>query len=119
LRLWAEGREHELSPILAHNLAVLPLPEARPEDLFAEEYLDQLRPGERAKVVALSAACRGPERRRLLDLGFVPDTEVEIEMSSPLGDPVAYRVRGSVVALRSEQARLIRIRREAAVPVAA
>lgn len=119
VRLWAEGRAHELSPILANNIAVVPLPEVRAEDLFEEEYLDQLRPGERAKVVTLSPACRGPERRRLLDLGFVADTEVEIELTSPLRDPVAYRVRGSVVALRSEQARLIRITRPAAVPAAA
>ena len=115
VKIWADGREFKLPPILANNVAVVSLPEVRAEDLFGEEYLDQLKPGERAKVVALSPACRGPERRRLLDLGFVPDTLVEVEMSSPMRDPVAYRVRGSVVALRSEQARLIRINRDAPV----
>jgi Fe2+ transport system protein FeoA len=44
-----------------------------------------------------------------LDLGFVPGTAVEIEMVSPGGDPTAYRVRGTVVALRREQANLVRI----------
>lgn len=111
LRLWAEGRQHTLTPLQASNIAVVPLPEVRAADLFQEEYLVQLRPGERAQVLGLSSACRGPERRRLLDLGFVPGTVVEVERVSPLGDPVAYRVRGSVVALRSEQARLVRIRR--------
>lgn len=119
VRLWADGREYKLSPILANNIAVVPLPEVRAEDLFGEEFLDRLKTGQRARVVALSPACRGPERRRLLDLGFVPGTIVEVEMTSPLNDPVAYRVRGSVVALRSEQARLIQIAREATIPAAA
>lgn len=109
VRFWADGREYTLSPLLANNIAVMPQPDWQPANLFREEYLPQLKPGEQARVVALSAACRGPERRRLLDLGFVPGTNVEVEMSSPLRDPIAYRVRGSVVALREEQARLIQI----------
>lgn len=117
VRLWADGRRYKLSPILANNIAVMPLPEVRTEDLFEEEFLDQLKPGEHAKVLTLSPACRGPERRRLLDLGFVPGTIVEVEMTSPMRDPVAYRVRSSVIALRSEQARLIQIVRETTAPV--
>lgn len=52
---------------------------------------------------------RGAERRRLLDLGLMPGTVVVAEMRSPLGDPVAYRVRGASIALRREQARQIEI----------
>ena len=55
----------------------------------------------------------GDQRRRLMDLGLIPGTEVTAELVSPLGDPVAYRVRGSLIALRRDQARLIVIRREA------
>jgi DtxR family Mn-dependent transcriptional regulator len=109
IRFWADGNEHILAPVLAENVSIKPLPEFRPEDLVEEEFLSDLRPGGRARVVELSPACRGPERRRLLDLGFVPGTVVEIDMVSPGGDPTAYRVRGSVVALRREQANLIRV----------
>jgi len=49
------------------------------------------------------------ERQRLMDLGIVPGTSIAAEMSSPAGDPVAYRVRGSLVALRREQAAQIQI----------
>jgi len=49
------------------------------------------------------------ERRRLLDLGFVPGTTIEVEMVSPGGDPTAYRVRGTLIALRREQSSLIYI----------
>jgi Fe2+ transport system protein FeoA len=45
----------------------------------------------------------------LLDLGFVPGTAIEVEMVSPGGDPTAYRLRGTVIALRRNQANLIRI----------
>jgi len=64
-------------------------------------------------VVGIAAGCRGPERRRLLDLGVIPGTVVAAEMRSPAGDPVAYRIRGALVALRREQADLIHIAREA------
>ncbi|MCG3126100.1 MAG: hypothetical protein CHACPFDD_00929 [Phycisphaerae bacterium] len=109
IRFWADGNEHVLAPVLAENVSVKPLPEFRPADLVEEEYLSGLKLGERTRVVGLSRACRGPERRRLLDLGFVPGTLVEVDMVSPAGDPTAYRVRGSVVALRREQANLIRV----------
>jgi len=109
VRFWADGNEHVLAPVLANNIAVAPLPEVKASELAEEEFLAGLKPGQKARVIGLSAACRGPERRRLLDLGFVRGTEVEVEMTSPAGDPTAYRVRGSVVALRREQAGLIRI----------
>lgn len=49
------------------------------------------------------------ERRRMVDLGILPGTRIENVMPSPLGDPIAYRVRSAVIALRSEQAKLIEI----------
>jgi DtxR family Mn-dependent transcriptional regulator len=109
IRFWADGSEHVLAPILANNLSVAALPGLPASDLFEEHFLSGLTTGERATVLGLSPACRGSERRRLLDLGFVAGTAVEIELLSPLGDPTAYRVRGTMVALRREQAGLIRI----------
>ncbi len=109
IRFWADGNEHVLAPVLANSLTVVPLPDFKTEELVEERFLSGLRPGERAKVLGLSSACRGAERRRLLDLGFVAGTPVEVEMVSPSGDPTAYRVRGTVIALRHEQAGLIRL----------
>lgn len=115
IRFWADGGEHVLAPILANNISVAPVPGLQASDLFEEHYLSLLKPGERATVLGLSPCCRGSERRRLLDLGFVAGTPVEIEMVSPAGDPTAYRVRDTLVALRREQAGLIRISKEAAL----
>ncbi|MCS6859027.1 MAG: ferrous iron transport protein A [Abditibacteriales bacterium] len=73
------------------------------------ETLAALRPGERGVVQTLH--CTGLTRRRLLDLGLVPGTEVEAVMVSPNGDPIAYQVRGTLLALRREDAASIEIRR--------
>lgn len=59
------------------------------------------------KVVGLTV--EGSERLRLLDLGFVPGTPIKRLRTGPLGDPVAYLVRGAVIALREEQARGIEV----------
>jgi len=64
--------------------------------------LAEMKVGERAKVVRLLV--EGLTRRRLLDLGLLPGTEVRAVMESPMGDPTAYDIRGSVLALRSEDA---------------
>lgn len=69
--------------------------------------LNMLKIGKSATVVGINN--RDAERRRLIDLGILPGTRVENVMPSPLGDPVAYRIRNSVVALRREQSELIEI----------
>ena len=69
--------------------------------------LASLTDGESAYVQGIVA--NGLLRRRLVDLGFVPGAEVTISFASPSGDPVAYRVKGSQIALRRDDAELIRI----------
>lgn len=49
----------------------------------------------------------GVLRRRLLDLGFVPHNIVEVLQKSPLGDPIAFRVNNTIIALRKEESSLI------------
>jgi len=108
VRFEADGEEHALAHVVAANLSVVPLEEEVPvEGSFSR--LSGLSLGERATVTGFSGACRGPERRRMLDLGIVPGTEVEAEMRSPGGDPTAYRVRGALIALRRDQADLIHV----------
>lgn len=66
--------------------------------------LQDLRPGNTAKVIGLDETCQGFERFRLLDLGVVPGTEIKLALDNPLHDPLAYFIRGAVIALRKEQA---------------
>lgn len=53
--------------------------------------------------------CNESVRRRLLDLGLIDGTPITSLFVSPSGDPTAYEVRGSVIALRVEDASLIDI----------
>ncbi|MFD2171825.1 FeoA family protein [Tumebacillus lipolyticus] len=71
--------------------------------------LTQLAIGERARVISLLAT--GQQRRRMLDLGLVPQAMIEALRKSPAGDPVAYRIRGAVIALRREEASLVTVAR--------
>ncbi len=67
--------------------------------------LNSLHLGEKCKVIKLISD--GLIRRRLLDLGVIHDTIIEPLQKSPSGDPVAYLIRGTVIALRSEIASMI------------
>lgn len=69
--------------------------------------LTQMKPGENAVVKKLTT--QGIIRRRLQDLGIIPGTKLECIQKSPLGDPVAYMVRGAVIALRHEDAKTVLI----------
>lgn len=62
--------------------------------------LNQLPVGKKASVTTLTSD--GTTRRRMLDLGVVNGTEIEPLYKSPSGNPIAYLIRGAVIALRSD-----------------
>jgi DtxR family Mn-dependent transcriptional regulator len=84
--------------------AAVTVERTRAHDTTRARTLADLEPGETGRVLRLSSACHGAQRRRLLDLGVVPGTEIEAEFQSASGDPVAYRIRGALIALRRHQA---------------
>ncbi len=104
-----DGVEHLLPPIAAVNVTVVPV--SAPVATVAAATLVDLSPPDAGRVVGISQRCRGAERRRLLDLGIVPGTVIAAELVSPIGDPIAFRVRDTLIALRREQACLIQIER--------
>lgn len=109
VRFWAGGDEHVLAPVVAANIAVEKTPEEPQQDEVKGEALSSLQPGQTSQVLRLSHNIRGVERRRLMDLGILPGTEISNEMSSMSGNPSAYRIRDAVIALRKSQADLIYI----------
>jgi len=110
IRLEADGEEQVLAPVVAANVWATPLREEA-EFTGPHERLSEIGAGEDATVVGLARACRGLERRRLLDLGIRPGATVRAEYSAPGGDPTAYRVCGAMIALRREQAQQIQVTR--------
>ncbi|MEK6574803.1 MAG: FeoA domain-containing protein [Chloroflexota bacterium] len=95
-------RVHTLAPIVAANIFVeTDGVEERPR---LTQNLTALCTGQQATVCRLDDSLQGFTRRRLLDLGLTPGTTVTAEMRSLFGDPAAYRVRGTLIALRRDQA---------------
>jgi len=113
VKIDVRGDELTLPRVVAGNVTVRPLPEGESLDT-ATATLADLEPGESARVICITANCQGPQRRRLLDLGVVPGTEIVAELESAGGDPMAYRIRGALIALRAEQASWIEVERMAA-----
>lgn len=71
--------------------------------------LDQLRPNENGIVIKINAMDQ--LKRRFLDLGIIPNTKIKVLYESPFKDPKAYLIRGTVIALRNDDACLIEISR--------
>lgn len=69
--------------------------------------LADLPVGKSCRICTVYAA--GLTRQRLLNLGFVPGTIVKSLHRSPLSDPTAYLIRGTIIALRREDAAMIAV----------
>lgn len=54
--------------------------------------------------------CNGNIRRRLLDLGLVNGTKIIPVFKSPSGDPTAYEIRKTLIAIRQEDSKLISLK---------
>jgi Fe2+ transport system protein FeoA len=70
--------------------------------------LQHLRPGQRAEIVHVGG--HGPIRRRFVEMGFVRGEVVHVERVAPLGDPIEYRIKDYLLALRREEAAHIQVR---------
>ncbi len=103
---YSEGEEFVLAPVVASNITVVPTVLETEENAVR---LSSLKEDETARVAGISRECRGENRRRLLDLGFVRGAEIAIDLESPMRNPVAYTIKGTSIALRKEQASKILI----------
>jgi ferrous iron transport protein A len=69
--------------------------------------LSEIKPGQVVEVV--SVAGQSSFRRRLMELGLVPGTRVELLRVAPLGDPVELLVRGASLSIRKAEASVIEV----------
>ena len=74
--------------------------------------LTELENGGKSRMLSLDSTCQGLTRRRFLDLGITPGVSIERVMQSAFHEPTAYRVRGTLIALRREQSDMIWIEKE-------
>jgi DtxR family transcriptional regulator, Mn-dependent transcriptional regulator len=100
--------EFRLAPAVAANVFLAPAPDA----VLASHVvrLSDLANDHQAEVVGLDDACQGFSRRRLMDLGFTEGARIRPFLRTFAGDPRAYEVRGTLVALRRDQASQVFVR---------
>ena len=70
--------------------------------------LEDLAPGQSGTILSIGNKS-GTVKRRLVDMGLTPGTEVRGTKIAPLGDPIELRVRGYALSLRKEDARNIQV----------
>lgn len=75
--------------------------------MWAACKLSELDQGNKATVLDIRSG--DDMRRRLQDLGLIKGTEVTCVQKSPLGDPIAFLIRGAVIALRCEDSSCVQI----------
>jgi len=107
---YSEGQKFTISPLMAGNITVSKIEEL--EKKVNIHRLSNLKLNEKAVIVGLSKECRGENRRRLLDLGFVPGSEIEKYLPNPFDEPNAYIIKDTVIALRNEQADKVLIKKK-------
>jgi Fe2+ transport system protein FeoA len=69
--------------------------------------LNELQPGEKGKVAKIGL--KGKFRLKLMDMGMVRGTEVEVLGIAPLGDPMEIKIKGFNLSIRKNEANLILI----------
>ncbi len=69
--------------------------------------LNDCQDGERVRIRCHHS--QGAIRQRLLDLGFIPESEISVVRRAPLGDPIQCKVANYNVALRESEASLIEV----------
>ena len=69
--------------------------------------LKDIRIGARAVVARLHG--EGAVRRRLMDMGLIRGTEVEVRRVAPAGDPIELAVRGYELSVRKDEAEMVEV----------
>lgn len=106
----ADGEECVLTKLFAGCITVVEVSEVVQTQKL--ELLSSLKLGEQAEIAGISPNCRGQQRRRLMDFGIVPGSSISAVMKSASGDPVGYRVMGTTIGIRKQQADLVFINRK-------
>lgn len=70
-------------------------------------YLNEIKPKSKCRIIKILGS--GNICRRLLDMGCVKGTEIEVIKVAPLGDPIDITIKGYHLSLRKEEAKNIEV----------
>lgn len=69
--------------------------------------LDKLEIGRKGTIVSLSG--KGQVKQRMMDMGLVPGSQVEVIRVAPLGDPIEINLKGYNLSLRRSEAKSVMV----------
>ena len=70
--------------------------------------LNDLAPGQGGIILSVGNQS-GAVKRRLVDMGLTPGTQVTVTKVAPLGDPMELNVRGYELSVRKADAEMIEV----------
>ncbi len=99
--------EHVISPETLDRMAAY-LIEKRSmgNNAILDLTLADIIPGNKAKIKQLTGNNK-KIRQRMMEMGLIPGTVVEVERLAPLGDPLEIRIQDYHLSLRKEEAEII------------
>ncbi len=110
ITLEINGENKTLTASIARNISVR---QVSPEEFTEEKLLslNKLPINKETEIVKISEGLLGQQRRRLLDLGFVKGSKVKALLKGIGGDPTAYLIKNTTIALRENISRWILVKR--------
>jgi len=104
IKIETEGTKHPSStPIIPASKKETVNMKTTNQAAVRQVTLDTLRVGQRGVVVRIGSM--GSVKRRMMDMGLVPGTDVSVRRVAPLGDPIEFTVKGYNLSLRKSEAR--------------
>ncbi|WP_371378415.1 HD domain-containing phosphohydrolase [Sporomusa aerivorans] len=100
-------RGTQFDPDIANAFVALCQNTKWPAELAAVKPLSEMRPGEKGRVTQLTG--KGPLLQRMLDLGVITGTKVEVRKYAPLGDPMEVKIQEFNLSLRKNEAKFIEV----------
>lgn len=75
------------------------------QNITKEFPLSKLQKGQKAVVVHIEG--KGAVKRRMMDMGVVPGSEIRVVRIAPFGDPIEFNIKGYSLSLRKSEAKNI------------
>lgn len=92
--------------ILTYTTMRININKGRGDDKM-EKALSELLPGEKGIVKKVTG--NSMVKRRIVDMGVVAGTIIEVKKFAPLGDPMEIKVKGFNLSLRKKEADIIEL----------
>lgn len=63
----------------------------------------------KGKKAVISRIVDGAVKRKLMEMGCIPGQEIELKLTAPFGDPLAFDISGYVLSMRKKEAECVEI----------